>query len=279
MEDFSYLKPASLDDAVDAIEGLEDGIFLAGGQTILPVMKFGLAQPSGVVDLSAIGELVKLDVSETTISIGAMTTHAAVAGSPDVRRVMPGLADLAGLIGDPQVRNRGTIGGSLANNDPSADYPAAVLALAATVMTNKRQISADDFFVDMFETALDEGEIITQVDFPVAGQAAYAKFAHPASRFAVAGVFVAKTASGVRLAVTGAGPVVFRALDMEAALSKDFSAATLEGITVPADGLNADIHASPEYRSHLIGVMAKRAVEAALAQTAIQMESLRWQII
>ena len=263
MEDFSYIKPASLEAASDAIESMEDGIFLAGGQTILPVMKFGLAQPSGVVDLSAIGELAKIDVSETTVSIGAMATHAAVAVSQDVRRVLPGLSELAGIIGDPQVRNRGTIGGSLANNDPSADYPAAVLALDALVMTNKRQISADDFFVDMFETALIEGEIITRVDFPVADQAAYAKFAHPASRYAVAGVFAAKTASGARVAVTGAGPVVFRVPDMEAALDKDFSSAALEGITVPADGLNADIHASAEYRAHLIGVMAKRAVEAA----------------
>ena len=263
MKDFSYQKPPSLDAAVEAIGSMEDGIFLAAGQTILPVMKFGLAQPSGVVDLSAIDGLANIDLSGTTLSIGAMTTHATVAASEDVRRGLPGLADLAGLIGDPQVRNRGTIGGSLANNDPSADYPAAVLALGATVNTNNRQISADDFFVDMFETALEEGEIITGVDFPIAGQAAYAKFAHPASRYAVAGVFVAKTASGVRLAVTGAGPVVFRVPDMEAALGKDFSAAALDAITVPADGLNADIHALAEYRSHLIGVMAKRAVEAA----------------
>jgi carbon-monoxide dehydrogenase medium subunit len=263
MQDFSYHKPTSLDAAVDAIKGLEDGIYLAGGQTILPVMKFGLARPSGVVDLSAIGGLAEINVSETTVSIGALTIHAAVAESPDVRRVLPGLADLAGLIGDPQVRNRGTIGGSLANNDPSADYPAAVLALDAMVVTNKRQIPADNFFVDMFETALNEGEIITRVDFPIAGQAVYAKFAHPASRYAVVGVFVAKTASGVRLAVTGAGPVVFRVPDMEAALGKDFSAAALDAITVPADGLNADIHALAEYRSHLIGVMANRAVEAA----------------
>ena len=263
MQEFSYHKPTSLDAAVDAFESLEDGIFLAGGQTILPVMKFGLAQPSGVVDLSAIGGLAKIDVSGTTVSIGAMTTHAAVAASKDVRRVLPGLADLAGLIGDPQVRNRGTIGGSLANNDPSADYPAAVLALGAMVITNKRQISAEDFFVDMFETALDDGEIISRVDFPVATQAAYAKFANPASRYAVAGVFVVKSGEGVRIAITGAGPSVFRAQDMEAALSKDFSAAALEGITIPADGLNADMHASAEYRAHLIGIMAKRAVEAA----------------
>jgi len=261
MQDFSYQKPKSLEAALEAIGSMEDGIFLAGGQTILPVMKFGLAQPSGVVDLSAIGELAGIEVSETTVSIGAMTTHAAVAASEDVRRMLPCLADLAGLIGDPQVRNRGTLGGSLANNDPSADYPAAVLALDATVNTNKRQIPADDFFVDMFEVALEEGEIITRVDFPVTAQAAYAKFAHPASRFAVAGVFVAKTASGVRLAVTGAGPVVFRLAEIEAALGNDFSTAALEGITIHADDLNSDIHASAEYRSHLIGVMAKRAVD------------------
>jgi len=263
MLDFSYHKPATLEAAVDAIADEEDGIFLAGGQTILPVMKFGLAQPSGVVDLSGIGGLVAIEVSDTMVSIGAMTTHAAVAASPDVRRVAPAVAALAGAIGDVQVRNRGTIGGSLANNDPSADYPAAVLALKALITTNKRQIAADDFFVDMFETALDEGEIITRVDFPVADRAAYAKFPNPASRYAVTGVFVAKTASGVRVAVTGAGPSVFRSTDMEAALAEDFSAAALDGLTVPADGLNNDIHASAEYRSHLIGVMAKRAVEAA----------------
>ncbi|NQV82374.1 MAG: xanthine dehydrogenase family protein subunit M [Rhodospirillales bacterium] len=264
MQGFSYHKPTTLVAALDAIENLEDGLFLAGGQTILPVMKFGLAQPSGVVDLSGIPDLAGIEVSDTTVSIGAMTTHAAVAASADVRRALPGLATLAGMIGDPQVRNRGTIGGSIANNDPSADYPGAVLALNAVVTTNTRQIAADDFFVDMFETILEEGEIITRVDFPIVEHAVYAKFPNPASRYAVAGVFVAKTTSGVRVAVTGAGPVVFRAIEMEAALDKDFSAATLIGISVPADGLNSDIHASAEYRSHLIDVMAKRAVEAAL---------------
>ncbi|MBT7943934.1 MAG: xanthine dehydrogenase family protein subunit M [Alphaproteobacteria bacterium] len=263
MQDFSYSKPTTLDAAADAFEGLDDGLFLAGGQTILPVMKFGLAQPSGVVDLSGVADLVNVEVSDTMVSIGAMATHAAVAASADVRRALPGLAHLVGMIGDPQVRNRGTIGGSLANNDPSADYPAAVLALNAVIHTNKRQITADDFFVDMFETCLDEGEIITRVDFPVTDCGAYSKFPNPASRYAVAGVFVAKTPSGVRVAVTGAGPVVFRSGDMEAALEEDFSADVLNGISVPSDDLNNDIHASAEYRSHLVGVMAKRAVEAA----------------
>ncbi|MBC8339800.1 MAG: xanthine dehydrogenase family protein subunit M [Rhodospirillales bacterium] len=267
MQDFSFKKPDSLDAAVAALEAQEDGIYLAGGQTILPVMKFGLAEPTGVVDLSGIADLVKIEVTDKVVSIGAMTTHAAVAASVDIRRALPGLADLAGLIGDPQVRNRGTLGGSIANNDPSADYPAAVLALNATVVTNRREITADDFFVDMFETALEDGEIITRVDFPITDCAAYAKFANPASRYAVAGVFVAKrnakTDGGVRVAVTGAGPVVFRVPDMEAALDGDFSPDAIKNISVPADGLNNDIHASAEYRSHLIGVMAERAIKTA----------------
>ncbi len=263
MEDFSYQKPKSLSDALAAFEATKDGLFLAGGQTILPVMKLGLAAPSGLIDLAGIEGLRAITATDTAVSIGAMATHAAVAASGDVGQALPALAALAGAIGDPQVRNLGTIGGSLANNDPAADYPAAVLALGATITTDKRQIDADAFFVGMFETALEEGEIITQVDFPVPETAAYAKFANPASRFALAGVFVAKMGDSVRLAVTGAGPSVFRLKDMEAALGSDFSAAALDGITVPWDGLNTDIHASAEYRGHLIGVLAKRAVVTA----------------
>ena len=247
------------------MEGLEDKIFLAGGQTILPVMKFGLAQPTDVVDLKAIDELTNINVTETMVSIGAMSTHATVAASKEVRNKLPGLANLAGLIGDAHVRNRGTIGGSLANNDPSADYPAAVLALGGMIITNKQNISADNFFVDMFETALDEDEIITRINFPVADLSAYAKFPNPVSRYAIAGVFVSKTSNEVRLAITGAGPMVFRSLDLEAALSKEFSAAAIKNITIPADDLNTDIHASGEYRAHLISVMAKRAVEEAIS--------------
>lgn len=268
MDDFSYQKPKNVGDALEAHGASADALFLAGGQTILPVMKLGLAAPAEVIDLGGIEELRPITATDSVVSIGAMATHAAVAISDDVRQALPALAALAGGIGDPQVRNRGTLGGSIANNDPAADYPAAVLALGATIITDKRQIAADDFFVGMFETALEEGELITRVDFPIPRMAAYAKFANPASRFALAGVFVARMNDGagdaVRLAVTGAGTCVFRVGDMEAALEKDFSAAALDGITAPTEDLNADIHASAEYRGHLIGVLAKRAVAAAL---------------
>jgi carbon-monoxide dehydrogenase medium subunit len=265
MQNFFYHKPESLEAAVAIMEGLEDGIFIAGGQTILPVMKFGLAQPTDLVDLKAIEKLTNINVTKSVVSIGAMCTHSSVATSKDIRRILPGLGKLAALIGDVQVRNRGTIGGSIANNDPSADYPAAVLALEGMIITDKRKISAEDFFIDMFETALDEGEIITRIDFPIVDFSAYAKFPNPVSRYAIAGVFVSKSSKKVRLAVTGAGPVVFRLLDMEAALSNDFSSNAIENITVSADDLNTDIHASGEYRAHLISVMAKRAVERAIS--------------
>jgi carbon-monoxide dehydrogenase medium subunit len=264
MQDFFYHKPASLKAAIAIIEGVEDGIFIAGGQTILPVMKFGLAQPTDLVDLKAIEELKIINIKESMISIGAMCTHSTVAKSKDIRRILPGLAKLASRIGDVQVRNCGTIGGSLANNDPSADYPAAVLALNGIIITSKRKISAEDFFVDMFETALDEGEIITRVDFPIADLSAYAKFPNPVSRYAIAGVFVSKSSEEVRLAITGAGPKVFRSLDMESALSRDFSSNAIKNISVSAEDLNTDIHASREFRAHLINVMAKRAVERAV---------------
>ena len=264
MQDFVYHKPMSLEAAAEIIEGLEDGIFIAGGQTILPVMKFGLAQPTDLVDLKAIKELRNINIKENIISIGAMCTHDAVTSSGDIKSILPGLAGLAGHIGDVQVRNRGTIGGSLANNDPSADYPAAVLALNAMIKTNKREISADDFFIDMFETVLDEGEIITRVDFPFADLSAYAKFPNPVSRYAIAGVFVSKTSHEVRIAITGAGPVVFRSFDMEASLSKDFSANAIKNIFINPDNLNNDLHASGEYRAHLINILARRAVETAI---------------
>lgn len=264
MYDFNYHKPGSLADAASAIAGAEDGKLVAGGMTLIPTMKQRLASPSDLVDLGGIGDLVGISASGGTLTIGAMTTHGAVAASADVKGAIPALAELADNIGDPQVRNRGTIGGSIANNDPAADYPAALVALGATVVTNKRELAAEDFFTGLFDTALEEDEIVTSIRFPVPEKAAYMKFANPASRYAMVGVFVAKGADGVRVAVTGAGDDgVFRASEMEAALSGNFSPDALSGVSVSPDGLNSDIHASAEYRAHLIGVMAKRAVAAA----------------
>lgn len=262
MYDFTYHCPSSLDDAAAAIKGAGDGAFLAGGHTLLPILKLRLANPSDVVDLGGIAELKGITVDGDTVTIGAMTPHAEVAGSADVRTKIPALADLAESIGDPQVRNRGTIGGSIANNDPAADYPAAVVGLGATVHTNARTIAADDFFTGILETALKDGEIITAVSFPVPDKAAYQKFANPASRYAIVGVMLSSGPAGVRVAITGAGTCVFRQGDMESALAGSFSADAIAGVTVSADGLNSDIHASAEYRAHLVGVMAKRAVAA-----------------
>jgi len=263
MYDFAYQKPTNLADAVKALSADADAKALAGGMTLIPVLKQRLNKPSVVVDLAKTG-LTGITVSGTTVTIGAMTTHAAVAASAEVKAKIPGLAHLAAHIGDEQVRHRGTIGGSLANNDPSADYPAGALALGATIRTNKRAIKADDFFQGMFTTALAQDEIITAVEFPVPEKSAYEKFPNPASRYAIVGVFVAKTAGGVRVAVTGAGQGgVFRHAAMEAALSASFAADAIAGITTPADGLNSDIHASAEYRAHLVGVMARRAVAKA----------------
>ncbi|OUR77289.1 carbon monoxide dehydrogenase [Alphaproteobacteria bacterium 46_93_T64] len=261
MYSFDYERPSGINEAVGAIG--EDDKFLAGGQSFLPTLKLRLAQVDKLVDLSGIAELNGISVGGGEVSIGAMTTHGAVATSSDVRSAIPALADMAAHIGDAQVRNRGTIGGSIANNDPAADYPSALVALNATVHTNKRSISADDFFVDLFETALEENELVTKVTFPVPDKAAYAKFPNPASRFALVGVFVAQSSAGARVAVTGAGPCVFRQSDMEAALSSNFSADAVKGVKTSADDLNADIHASADYRAHLISVMASRAVDAA----------------
>lgn len=264
MYEFEYQRPGSLADAVSALKSASDGMPLSGGMTLLPTLKLRLANPSDLVDLAGIAELSGIKVDGGNVIIGAMTRHADVAASADVKSKIPALATLAGGIGDPQVRNRGTIGGSIANNDPAADYPAACLALGATIRTDSREIAADDFFTGLFSTALNEGEIVTAVSFPVAEKAAYTKFPNPASRYALVGVFVAKTSSGIRVAVTGAGADgVFRATGMENALAGNFSASALDGVSVPADGLSGDIHASAEYRAHLIGVMAKRAVEAA----------------
>ena len=263
MYDFTHHRPSSVEDAASALAGASDGMLLAGGHTLLPTMKQRLASPSDLIDLSGIAELKGIRRDGDAIVVGAMTPHADVAASDEVKSAIPALASLAEGIGDPQVRNRGTIGGSIANNDPAADYPGAVVGLGATVHTNTGTHAADDFFTGMFETALGEGEIITAVSFPVPERAAYAKFPNPASRYALVGVMVAKTGGGVRVAVTGAGPCVFRVPAMEEALAGNFSAEALNGVTVDAGDLNSDIHASADYRAHLIGVMAKRAVAAA----------------
>jgi len=261
MYDFAYEKPKDVGAAAAALKG--EAKLLAGGQTLIPTLKQRLARPSKLIDLGAVAALAGISVSGNVAKIGAMTRHAAVADNADVKKAIPALAALAGGIGDPQVRNSGTIGGSLANNDPAADYPAAVLGLGATIETNKRKIEADAFFKGMFETALGADEVIVAVHFPAPKRAAYTKFKNPASRYAIVGVFVAETATGVRVAVTGAGPCVFRATALEQSLAKNFSAWAVEGYAHPAKGLNADIHASADYRAHLIGVMAKRAVAAA----------------
>jgi carbon-monoxide dehydrogenase medium subunit len=263
MYNFAFHRPTSVADAAKAIGAASDGKFIAGGQTLLPTLRQRLAQPSDMVDLTTVAELKGIKIEGDGITIGAMTTHAEVANSADVKKTIPALAALAGMIGDNQVRARGTIGGSLANNDPAADYPAAVLGLGATVKTNKREIKADDYFKGMFETALEEGEIITAVHFPKPEKAGYEKFRQPASRFALVGVFVAKTKGGVRVAVTGAGPGVFRSKELEAALGGNFSADAAKGVKVSANGLNSDLHGSPEYRASLISTLAGRAAAGA----------------
>lgn len=262
MYEFNYQKAGSVADAAAKVAGADDGTLMAGGMTLIPTLKQRLAMPSDVVDIGQLADLKGVSVAGGKVSIGSMTTHDTVANSADIKVAIPALAVLASGIGDPMVRNRGTMGGSVANNDPAADYPGAVLGLGATVFTDKREIAGDDFFTGMFETALEEGEIITRIDFPVPTKAAYTKFPNPASRYAIVGVFVAETADGVRVAITGASGTAFRATEMEAALNANFSASALDGISISADGLNKDIHASAEYRAHLIGVMAKRAVAA-----------------
>ena len=263
MYDFSYKNASSVDDAINTHKSSEDGAFLAGGQTLLPTLKQRLAQPSDLIDLSGIGSLSNIEVGEV-VKVGAMTTHAEVATSKEIQKALPALSDLAEGIGDPQVRNRGTIGGSVANNDPAADYPAVCLALNATMTTNKREIKADDFFTGMFDTALDEGELITSISFPIPEKAAYMKFPNPASRYALVGVFVAKMSSGVRVAVTGAGEDgVFRAGNLEDALNQNFNSESLDNLSISPDGLLSDIHAQNDYRASLIVTMAKRAVTAA----------------
>ena len=259
MQAFAYATPTTLADATK-LAAQEDAKYMAGGQTLLQSMKLGLIAPSTVVDLGAIAELKGIKVGGGMVTIGGGNTHAEVAASPEVQAAIPALAELASHIGDRQVRNRGTLGGSLANNDPAACYPAAVLGLGATVHTNTRQIKADDFFLGMFTTALAEGEVITAVSFPVPEKAGWQKFKQPASRFSLVGVFVSKGPQGVRVAVTGAGACVFRASALEAKLAGNWSASALAGATVSADGLNTDLHGSAAYRAALIQVLAGRAV-------------------
>ncbi len=261
MFNFDFVKPSTIADAVAAM-AQEGAQALSGGQTLTPTMKQRLASPSVLVSLTGIAEMKGVCLGADGLSIGGATTHATVAA--EARAHYPALADLAANIGDPMVRNRGTIGGSVANNDPAACYPSAVLASGATVVTNKRKIAADDYFQGMFSTALDEGEFITGVTFPVPEKAAYVKFNQPASRFALTGVFVAKYASGVRVAVTGASNNgVFRWTEAEAALSASFSAAAVEGLTVSADDLITDLHGTAAYRANLVKVLTKRAVAGA----------------
>jgi carbon-monoxide dehydrogenase medium subunit len=265
MHAFEYHRPSSTKDAVALGSKKDEGRYLAGGQSLVQAMKLRLSSPSDLIDLGSIKELSGIRASGNAVEIGAMTRHADVAGSADVKKAIPALAALAGIIGDRQVRHMGTLGGSIANNDPAADYPGAVLGLGATITTNKRKIEADKFFKGLYETALEPAELITSVSFPVPKRAAYMKFKNPASRFALVGVFVADFGGGkVRVAVTGAGAVVFRQAEMEKALAAKFAPEAVANIKVKPEGLNNDLHASPEYRAHLITVMAKRAVEAAL---------------
>jgi carbon-monoxide dehydrogenase medium subunit len=265
MYETTYHRPSSVDEAAALFSKGKEAKYLAGGHTLLPVMKQRLASPSDVIDLGRIKDLIGIEASGDTLTIKAATTHYDVAGSGVVQKAIAALAHLASLIGDPAVRYRGTIGGSIANNDPAADYPAGVLALGATIKTNKRSIAADDFFKGLFSTALADGEIITQVSFPMPAKAGYAKFPHPASRFALTGVFVVKTKSGdVRAAATGASQNgVMRVGAIEAALKANWSAGALDSVKISADGLLSDTQGSSDYRANLIKVMAQRAVAAA----------------
>lgn len=263
MYDFSYCRPASLEDALAMLSKDVDFKLLAGGMSLIPPLKMRLARYSGLIDLGAIEALKGIRKEGNTLVIGAMTSHAEVAASAVVEKAIPALVMLAGGIGDPLVRNRGTMGGSIAHADPAADYPAGILGLSATIHTNKRAITADEFFIGMFETALKPGEIITAVSFPIPEVASYCKHRQPASRLALVGVFVAKTANGVRVAVTGAAPSVFRFKEAEVALEKNFDPSSLDGITLQQERLNADIHASAEYRESCVLIMTKRAVAKA----------------
>ena len=260
---FDYQRPKTLDEAARLLAAAGEGKALAGGQTLLASMKLRLASPDTLVDLKGIAGLDQIEKKGDALVIGALARHALVAGSPVVKGAIPALAALAGGIGDVQVRNRGTIGGSLANSDPAADYPAAVLGLGATIVTSKRQIAADAFFTGMFTTALEPGELIASVSFPIPRRAAYMKFPNPASHFAVVGAFVAETPSGIRVGITGAAPHAFRWAAAEAALAKTFAAKALDGVAVPALDYMSDLHSDARYRASLVATMTKRAVAAA----------------
>jgi carbon-monoxide dehydrogenase medium subunit len=263
---FKFHRPTTVRQAAGLLAREEEPKLLAGGHTLIPTMKLRLAGPKHIIDMSRIEGLTGIEVGGRTLTIGAMTRHVEVATSPLVKEAIPALAHLAAHIGDPAVRHRGTIGGSIANDDPNADYPAGCLGLGATIITNKRRIPADEFFKGLFETALEDDEIITKVQFPKVNKAGYVKFPNPASRYALVGVFVSKRGSEIRVAVTGAGANgVFRVPTFEEALKKRFSPKSLEGLSVSADGMGSDIHGSAEYRAHLVGVLARRAVAAAVA--------------
>lgn len=262
MHQLRYLRPERLEDALAAFGEQDDAAYLSGGHTLLPTVKQGLARPSALIDLGHIAGLRGIEEADGRVSIGAATCHADVAASAVVKRAIPVLAGLAGSIGDRHVRNRGTIGGSVANNDPAADYPAAVLGLGAAVKTDRRKLAAEDFIVSLFETALAPGEIVTRIDFPVPQIAAYAKFRSAASRFPITGVFISRSAQGVRVAVTGAGVQgVFRARELESALTKDFRPEALAGLRIDPAAMLEDLNGTPEYRAHLVMVMARRAME------------------
>ena len=264
MYEFTYKKASSVENATKQFGEAEEGKYMSGGMTLLPTLKMRLDRPSDVIDLADISEMVGIEVTGESVTIHAMTPHAVVAANEEVQKAIPALAKLAGGIGDPMVRNRGTIGGSLANNDPAADYPAAVAGLNGTIHTNKREIGADNFFQGLFETALEEGEIITKVVFPIPEKAGYMKFPNPASRYCIVGVMVSQNGSNVRVGVTGAGAYAFRVDTMEEALKIDFAPGSVAEIKISDTDLNTDIHASAEYRAHLVTVMAKRAVAEAV---------------
>jgi len=264
MYEFNYSRPSSIDDAVQQAQESDESKFIAGGQTLLPTMKHRLASPEQIIDLAAIAELQGVTVTADSVTVGAMTTHAEVAASQAIKEAIPALAALAAEIGDPAVRNRGTLGGSIANNDPAADYPAALLALGATVLTSKRELAAEDFFTGLFETALDEEELVVSVTFPRPDRASYYKVANPASRYAVVGVFVAMFAGKAQVAVTGATPCAHRATRIEAALAESLSVESIDTVEIPVEKMNSDIHASAEYRAQLVKVAAQRALAICL---------------
>jgi len=265
MYEFNYQKASSIDEAKNFHDASEEPKYMSGGMTLLPTLKQRLARPSNVIDLAAVPNMSGVEVTSDMVTILARTPHAVVNSNPELQKAIPALAKLAGGIGDPMVRNRGTIGGSTANSDPAADYPASIVGLGATVHTDRREIAADDFFLDLFETALEEGEIITKVTYPIPDRAGYMKFPNPASRYCIVGVMVSQKGSDVRVGVTGAGACAFRVPEMEAALASNFAPESVAEIKISPEGLNEDIHASAEYRAHLVTIMAKRAVAEAIA--------------